>query len=53
VYVYDSHTDKSTLNVYDAATMSQQPLARVRLPRRVPYGFHSLWVREEQLAAQA
>uniref|UniRef100_A0A7S0WUG4 carotenoid 9,10-dioxygenase n=1 Tax=Chlamydomonas leiostraca TaxID=1034604 RepID=A0A7S0WUG4_9CHLO len=53
VYVYDSRTDSSTLNVYDAATMAQQPLARVRLPRRVPYGFHSLWVREEQLAQQA
>lgn len=25
----------------------------MRMPRRVPYGFHSLWVSEEQLQAQA
>ncbi len=30
-----------------------QPVARVRMPRRVPYGFHSLWISEAQLQAQA
>jgi hypothetical protein len=30
-----------------------QPVARVRMPRRVPYGFHGLWISEAQLQAQA
>ncbi len=30
--------------VMDAATFAAEPVARVRLPRRVPAGFHGLWV---------
>ncbi len=29
-----------------------QPVARVRMARRVPHGFHCLWVSEEELQAQ-
>ena len=32
--------------------MCLQPVVRVRLPRRVPHGFHCTWVSEEQLARQ-
>ncbi|KAG2445531.1 hypothetical protein HXX76_000146 [Chlamydomonas incerta] len=52
VYVYSSTENTSYLHVYDARTMSPTPLAAVRLPRRVPYGFHGAWVTEEQLQAQ-
>ncbi|KAG2431975.1 hypothetical protein HYH02_013191 [Chlamydomonas schloesseri] len=52
VYVYSSTENTSYLHVYDARTMAPQPLAAVRLPRRVPYGFHGAWVTEEQLQTQ-
>ncbi|KAL6763314.1 retinal pigment epithelial membrane protein-domain-containing protein [Haematococcus lacustris] len=52
VYVYDPTLDTSTMNVYDAKTMDPEPLARVRLPRRVPHGFHTLFVTEKQLKTQ-
>jgi carotenoid cleavage dioxygenase len=38
-YVYDAHTDLSEFVIYDAATMSSDPVASVQLPR-VPFGFH-------------
>jgi hypothetical protein len=47
-----SSSSGSSLVVWDAATMSQQPLAVVALPQRVPYGFHALWVSEGQFQQQ-
>lgn len=49
---HDELMNESALLVFDAATMSARPLARVLLPRRVPYGFHGLFLSREQLAAQ-
>ncbi|KAH0865694.1 hypothetical protein HID58_082905 [Brassica napus] len=43
---------KSCVNVIDAKTMSSEPVAVVELPHRVPYGFHALFVTEEQLQEQ-
>jgi carotenoid cleavage dioxygenase len=48
-YVYDSATDGSELLVLDAHEWGAAPVARVRLPRRVPYGFHGSWVGDEEL----
>jgi carotenoid cleavage dioxygenase len=42
-YVYDASSDTSDLVIMDAATMSNDPVATVRLPR-VPFGFHGNWV---------
>jgi carotenoid cleavage dioxygenase len=42
VYGYDAATDKSELVILDATT--NQVLARVKLPVRVPHGFHGTWV---------
>ena len=42
-FVYDAATDSSEYVVYDAASMDNEPLARVGLPR-VPSGFHGSWV---------
>ena len=36
----------------DAKTMSPEPVARVMMPCRVPYGFHATWVNEEQMQKQ-
>ncbi|GFR51519.1 hypothetical protein Agub_g13935 [Astrephomene gubernaculifera] len=52
VYVYDTNADVSYMNLYDARTMSAKPVTSVRMPRRVPYGFHGTWVSEYQMKAQ-
>ncbi|XP_058072456.1 carotenoid 9,10(9',10')-cleavage dioxygenase-like [Magnolia sinica] len=51
-FVHDENTGKSEVNVIDAKTMSADPVAVVELPSRVPYGFHALFVTEEQLRQQ-
>jgi carotenoid cleavage dioxygenase len=43
-YVYDPVTDGSDLVVIDASNFEGEPVARVRLPRRVPHGFHGNWI---------
>jgi len=35
---------KSEVVVIDAKTMAPDPVAIVRLPRRVPHGFHALFI---------
>ncbi len=42
-FVYDASSDTSRYVVLDAATMSQEPVASVDLPR-IPFGFHGSWV---------
>lgn len=37
---------KSEVVVIDAKTMSQDPVAIIEIPSRVPYGFHSVFVSE-------
>ncbi|KUI17064.1 carotenoid oxygenase [Mycolicibacterium acapulense] len=41
-YVYDRRTDRSELALLDAQT--SEDVATIRLPRRVPAGFHGNWV---------
>jgi carotenoid cleavage dioxygenase-like enzyme len=36
--------------VFDAPALASGPIARVKLPRRVPYGFHGWWLSADQLA---
>jgi carotenoid cleavage dioxygenase-like enzyme len=38
--------------IYDAKTMSSTPVASVHLGRRVPFGFHALWVCDSKLSTQ-
>jgi carotenoid cleavage dioxygenase len=52
-FVTDEATLQSELVVYDAASMASAPVARLRLPQRVPHGFHGAWVSADHLAAQA
>ena len=44
VYVYDRGTDRSDLCVFAADDLAAGPVARVHLPRRVPYGFHAAFL---------
>jgi carotenoid cleavage dioxygenase len=43
-FAYDRTRDTSDLVVLDAMDLAAGPVGRVRLPRRVPYGFHGWWV---------
>ena len=51
-YVHDDTTGVSEFVVYDARTMSGEPVARVHLPQRVPYGFHGTFMTEAQFQQQ-
>jgi carotenoid cleavage dioxygenase len=43
-YVYNPVTDGSDLVVIDASDFEGEPVARIRMPRRVPHGFHGNWI---------
>ena len=45
--VYNRATEKSEVIVVDAMRVDAGPIARVLLPRRVPFGFHGMWVPQE------
>ena len=44
--VYDASRNASDFYVLDARDIAGEPVARIRLPHRVPYGFHGNWVAE-------
>ncbi len=43
-FVFDQRSNSSDLIILDAQDLSRPPLAQIRLPVRVPYGFHGNWV---------
>jgi len=43
-YVYDRATDKSNLMIFNAQDINSGPIAQIKLPQRVPFGFHGSWV---------
>ncbi|MDP4026370.1 carotenoid oxygenase family protein [Methylobacterium sp. NEAU 140] len=43
-FVYDRVRGASDLVILAAADVAAAPVARVRLPRRVPQGFHGTWI---------
>ena len=49
-FVHDEESDTSELVIINAQEMNAEPIARVMMPQRVPYGFHGTWITEEQLA---
>ena len=51
-YIYNSVSDSSDFVVYNAKTLSPTPVARVRLPQRVPAGFHGTFLNERELMSQ-
>jgi carotenoid cleavage dioxygenase-like enzyme len=42
-YVYDQERDLSDVVILDAQNFAGEPVATIRLPVRVPYGFHGGW----------
>jgi carotenoid cleavage dioxygenase-like enzyme len=43
-YAYDPARDGSDLVIIDASDFAAQPVARIKLPQRVPHGFHGNWI---------
>jgi carotenoid cleavage dioxygenase len=43
-YVHDENTGKTDFVVLDATDMTKEPIAKVTLPQRVPYGFHGNFI---------
>jgi carotenoid cleavage dioxygenase len=43
-YLYDADTDSGEVVILDAGDFTGDPVARIHLPQRVPYGFHGNWV---------
>jgi carotenoid cleavage dioxygenase-like enzyme len=48
-YVYDEREGRSEVEVLDAADVAAGPVCRIKLPVRVPVGFHATWVPGERL----
>ncbi|KAK4422449.1 putative carotenoid cleavage dioxygenase 4, chloroplastic [Sesamum alatum] len=48
-YIHNEITEESKFLVMDAKSPSLEIVASVKLPQRVPYGFHGLFVREDDL----
>jgi carotenoid cleavage dioxygenase-like enzyme len=44
VLAYDEARNASDFFILDARNIAGRPIARVRIPHRVPYGFHGNWV---------
>jgi carotenoid cleavage dioxygenase-like enzyme len=45
----DGNNWESHCLVFDARDVAQGPIARVKMPQRVPSGFHATWARGEDL----
>lgn len=51
-FVTDDEEEESFLAIVDARTMSEKPVAKVRIPHRVPMGFHGLYITKEEFDLQ-
>ncbi|CAM9134879.1 unnamed protein product [Pylaiella littoralis] len=51
-FVSPKNCGNSELRVWNAKTMSAHPVATVKLPARVPLGFHAIFISEADLATQ-
>lgn len=47
VCVYRQATDSSDLVILDGRNIESDPIATVRLPRRIPAGFHGAWLPQD------
>lgn len=43
-FVYDKKTGTSECQILDAQRFEDEPVARIKIPQRVPHGFHAAWV---------
>ncbi len=45
-FVYDAASDRSELVILDATHFEAAPVARIKIPTRVPFGFHGSWIHD-------
>ncbi len=50
-FVTDAATGDSEVIVVDARRVGDEPVCRIRIPQRVPIGYHSWWVAESELVS--
>ncbi|MCX2980640.1 9-cis-epoxycarotenoid dioxygenase [Halieaceae bacterium IMCC14734] len=43
-FVYDKVAQESECHIIDAKRFTDEPVARIKIPQRVPHGFHASWV---------
>ncbi len=43
-FVYDRNSGSSECQILDAQKWHADPVARIKIPQRVPHGFHAAWV---------
>jgi carotenoid cleavage dioxygenase-like enzyme len=43
-FVYDKTNGTSECQILDAQRFQDEPVARIKIPQRVPHGFHAAWV---------
>lgn len=43
-FVYDKISQESECHIIDAKRFTDEPVARIKIPQRVPHGFHASWV---------
>jgi carotenoid cleavage dioxygenase len=48
-FLYNDMDGTSSFALYDGETASEEPVAMLRIPYRVPYGLHGRWVDETDL----
>ncbi|MFT7220064.1 MAG: carotenoid cleavage dioxygenase-like enzyme [Candidatus Azotimanducaceae bacterium] len=51
-FVWDDKEQRSKCVVLDAAKIEAGPVARIKMPARVPLGFHAGWVDQESIEQQ-
>jgi carotenoid cleavage dioxygenase-like enzyme len=51
-FVTNEASGESELYIFEAAHFDRKPIARIQLPQRVPTGYHSWWVSQEELDNQ-
>ena len=48
-FCWNDQAQSQELQVFDALQISDGPVARVKLPRRIPPGFHACWMKSSQV----
>ncbi|MCV6626550.1 MAG: carotenoid oxygenase family protein [Cellvibrionaceae bacterium] len=48
-FCWNAKTEVQELQVFDALDISKGPVARIKLPRRLPPGFHACWMKGSQI----